>query len=67
MTMEPMPNSPKDYCNRLGLQIDLSWPGSPAIVGPSGKHHYYAHGRRDGSLEMCDILARLERMRESAA
>ncbi len=60
--MTAQPDSPRDYCDRLGLSIDLSREGSPAIVGSTGKRHYYSHGRRDShSLEMCDVLARLAR------
>jgi len=60
--MSTQPNSPRDYCNRLGLAIDLSLYDSPAIVGRTGKRHYYAHGRRSGEREACDVLARLARM-----
>jgi len=61
--MQPQPNSPRDYCNRLGLAIDLSKPGSPAVVGLTGKRHYLPHGRRDGSRELCDVLSRLARLK----
>lgn len=61
------PESPAAMCFRLGLAVDLSRHGSPAIVGPTGKHHYYPHGTPvwDTSLkpEMSDILRRLARRR----
>jgi hypothetical protein len=64
--MTPHPLSPRGYCDRLGLAIDLSKQGAPAIVSRSGKRHYYAHGSAafDRGREMCDVLARLERFTE---
>ena len=59
--MDPQLNSPRDYCDRLGLRIDLSREGNPAIVGRTGKRRYWAHGRCDGSREACDVLARAVR------
>lgn len=64
--MIPHPDSPRALCDALGLRIDLDRPGNPAIVGATGKRHYYSHGRPDGGgREMCDVLGRLKRMREA--
>lgn len=62
--MNPQPNSPRDYCDRLGLQIDLERPGNPAVVGRTGKRHYWPHGHggQEGR-EACDVLGRLARIR----
>lgn len=62
--MIPHPESPRALCDQLGLRIDLDKAGSPAIVGPTGKRHYYSHGRPSGGgREMCDVLHRLVRLR----
>ena len=62
MTRATQPNSPRDFCNRLGLEIDLSWQGNPAMVGETGKHHYWPHGYGGTrGREMCDVLERLAR------
>ena len=62
--MDAQPNSPRDYCNRLGLKIDLSRDGNPAIVGPTGKRHYWPHGRGgQQGREACDVLGRLARIK----
>ena len=59
-----MSDSPRDYCNRLGLDIDLSKPGNPAIISNTGKRHYWPHGH-GGTMgrEMCEVLGRYARMK----
>jgi len=57
--MTPHPDSPRALCDLLGLQIDLSRYLSPAIVGKTGKRHYYAHGGGFGRREATDVLFRL--------
>lgn len=61
--MTPHPASPRALADRLGLALDLSSYNSPAIVGPTGKRHYYAHGHSDGRREATAILLRLIQMR----
>jgi hypothetical protein len=61
--MTPHPESPRALADKLGLAIDLSRYLSPAIVGQSGKRHYYAHGGGFGKREATDVLRRLERLR----
>lgn len=63
MTTYPtQPNSPRDYCDRLGLVVDLSREGSPAVIGETGKRHYWPHGHKGAwGREMCDVLSRLAR------
>ena len=57
------PDSPRALGDSLGLTFDFSREGSPAIVGASGKRHYYAHGRDGQQLEITTILRRLISMR----
>lgn len=62
------PESPAAMCFRLGLTVDLSRDGNPAIIGPTGKRHYYPHGKpvwNNGSRrpETSDLLRRLARRR----
>ena len=63
--MTPHPNSPRALVDRLGLAIDLTRYLSPAIVGPTGKRHYYAYGGGFGRREATDVLRRLIRIREA--
>lgn len=63
--MTPHPDSPKAMAERLGLAIDLSRYLSPAIVGPTGKRHYYPHGQDAGRREATAILSRLIRRVEN--
>lgn len=57
------PHSPRAYCDKLGLHIDASRYNNPAIIGATGKRHYYSHGRMDSKREACRILRRLARMK----
>jgi hypothetical protein len=62
MKMQPHPDSPRAICDRLGLALDLSRYLSPAVVGSTGKRHYYAHGGGGGGRrEATAVLQRLER------
>jgi hypothetical protein len=58
-------------CFRLGLTVDLSRDGNPAIIGPTGKRHYYPHGAGANNwrfrFEATDILSRLARRRAAIA
>jgi hypothetical protein len=62
--MTAHPDSPSAMAARLGLSLDLSLTGSPAIVGETGKRHYYPHGRNAGRREATAILRRLLRIKE---
>lgn len=66
--MTPHPDSPRAFADRLGLALDLSRYLSPAVVGPTGKRHYYKHGGGlFGRYEATDVLRRLLRMRRARA
>lgn len=65
--LEAHPDSPRALCDRLGLRIDLSKYNSPAIVGSTGKRHYYGHGNSDGRREATCVLLRLIRLRNQCA
>ena len=64
--MTPFPNTPREMADLLGLSFDFSREGSPAIVGASGKRHYYAHGRDGQQLEITDVLHRLHLIRAAS-
>ena len=58
------PDSPKALALSLGLTVDTSRYLSPAIVGETGKRHYYKHGGGIlGRHEATDVLRRLIRMK----
>jgi len=59
----PDHDSPSAMAARLGLSVDLSRYLSPAIVGATGKRHYYQHGQNAGRREATAILRRLLRIR----
>jgi len=61
--MSVHPESPRAYCDRLNLKIDISSPGNPAIVGKTGKRHFYMHGNAENPGQCCNILRRLLRMK----
>jgi hypothetical protein len=61
--MSSAPNTPHGLMKRLGLSLDLSVYLSPAVIGATGKRHYYGHGHNDGRREIMDVLRRLCRMK----
>lgn len=60
--MTAHPDSPSAMAKALGLTIDLSKYNSPAVVGRTGKRHYYPHGQDAGRKEATAILRRMLRV-----